>query len=261
MEQNINILDIIKIKEYNDDEFFGQIKRLEDSFESRAPKVDLVQDFLLFNPIYRNTKGKNQDIRFYLAFEKLEEISRLLEEKEGHNIDQIYEGNKKIFDDIKNKLINNDKISDKFFETLKYYINFEENKELFDNLFLLFNSKKYELDIKSIIYFFNYLNKEDEWLKNLSKNYSKLSEMNLNELKKNLKEFPDNKIFDYQEKNTNYLKLFRALYEKRESIDFLNEKTNSDIIILYDRMDPNSPTITIQNLYDIKKCIEVFIKN
>ena len=47
------------------------------------------------------------------------------------------------------------------------------------DLALLFNSKKYELDLKSIIYFFNSLNKEDDWNKKLSNKYEKLSEMNL----------------------------------------------------------------------------------
>ena len=43
---------------------------------------------------------------------------------------------------------------------------------------LLFSSKKYELDLKSIFYFFNSINKEDKWSKELAKNYENLSEKN-----------------------------------------------------------------------------------
>jgi hypothetical protein len=54
--------------------------------------------------------------------------------------------------------------------------------------------------------------------------------------------------------------LFTSLYEKKEAIDFLTKKINKDISELYDRIDPNSPTITIQKIDDTKKCIEVFNK-
>jgi hypothetical protein len=126
-----------------------------------------------------------------------------------------------------------------------------------DDITLLFNSKKYELDIKSITYFFNCINKKDEWNKNLSKTYENLSEMNLTDLKTNLKKLKEDGIYDHETKN-NYSKLFTSLYEKKEAIDFLRKKTNKDISELYDRIDPNSPTITIQKIDDTKKCIEVF---
>jgi MoxR-like ATPase len=141
-----------------------------------------------------------------------------------------------------------------------------------DDITLLFNSKKYELDIKSITYFFNCINKKDEWNKNLSKTYENLSEINLTDLKKNLKKLRDDRIYDHQNKNK-YSKLFTSLYEKKEAIDFLRKKIdkycknknediseniNKDISELYERIDPNSPTITIQKIDDTKKCIEVF---
>ena len=56
----------------------------------------------------------------------------------------------------------------------------------------------------------------------------------------------------------------------KESENVINEETNHDIqnksprsdsawlSELYDRIDPNSPTITIQKIDDTKKCIEVF---
>ena len=158
---------------------------------------------------------------------------------------------------LKKKLINNEKRAEEFFKTFIKYFNIGENKELIKDLVLLFNSKKYELDLKSIIYFFNSLNKEDDWNKKLSNKYEKLSEMNLEDLKKNLEELKKEEIYDYQIKN-NYSKIFTSLYEKKEAIDFLLKKINSNIEELYDRIDPNSPTITIQKIDDTKICIEVF---
>ncbi len=39
----------------------------------------MVQDILQFKVIYENTKGNNQEIRFNLANEKLEQIKSLFE--------------------------------------------------------------------------------------------------------------------------------------------------------------------------------------
>ena len=250
----IKKLENIKIKEYNDDKFTEPIESLK-GLEVKANQVDLVQDFLLFEVIYENSRGNNQEIRFNKANDKLEEIKKLFETKEKPDIDEIYKQNKEIFDNIKKKLINNEKRAEEFFETFKKYFNIGENKV--KDLALLFNSKKYELDLKSIIYFFNSLNKEDDWNKKLSNKYEKLSEMNLEDLKKNLEELKKEEIYDYQIKN-NYSKIFTSLYEKKEAIDFLLKKINSNIEELYDRIDPNSPTITIQKIDDTKICIEVF---
>jgi hypothetical protein len=255
----INKLESIKIKEYNDDKFIDPIGKLK-ILEGTAKQVDIVQDFLLFKVIYENTRGIDQEIRFKKANEKLEEIRKLFETKEKPNIDEIYKQNKNNFDSIKRKLINNEKRAEDFFKTFKTYFNIgdsPENKETMNDLTLLFNSKKYELDLKSIIYFFNCLNKDDKWNKNLTKTYENLSEMNLSELKKNLEKLKKDGIYDHQTKN-NYSKLFTSLYEKKEAIDFLRKKTNKDISELYDRIDPNSPTITTQKIDDTKKCIEVF---
>ena len=292
MAEFINKLENIKIKEYNDDKFVEPIKKLKAKFEKTAEEVDLVQDFLLFKVIYENEKGRNQDMRFQKANEKMKKIKESLV-KEKENIDKIYEENKKIFNNIKLKLVNNEQRTKEFFKTLKKYL-FEENQEnednkkLMDDLILLFSSKKYELDLKSIFYFFNSYNKEDEWSKELAQKYGNLSEMKLKELKTNLEALEKKeKIYVYkdQEMKNNYSNLFTSLYEKKEAIDFLRKKakkkqeqekkpvpgktnheiqnkyprSDSDWIReLYDRIDPNSPTLTIQKIDDTKKCIEVF---
>ena len=96
----------------------------------------------------------------------------------------------------------------------------EKKKKMIDDLTLLFNSKKYEMDLKSIIFFFKSFRKDDEWNKKLSNKYEKLSELNLEELIKNLNELKESGIYDYQTKS-NYSKLFTSLYDKKEAIDFL----------------------------------------
>jgi hypothetical protein len=74
MVDYINILENIKIKDYNNDKIIAPIKKLREDFEKTAQDVDLVQDFLLFKVIYDNAKGRNQDIRFQKANEKMNEI-------------------------------------------------------------------------------------------------------------------------------------------------------------------------------------------
>jgi hypothetical protein len=268
MTEFINKLENIKIKEYNDDKFLGPIKELKTEFEKTAKEVDLVQNFLLFKVIYENEKGKNQDVRFRNANGKMNKIKESF--NKNKNIDELYQDNKKIFDIIKMKLINNDQRAKQFFETFKIFLFGEnqendENKKLMKDLILLFSSKKYELDLKSIFYFFHSLNKEDEWSEKLAKKYENFSEKNIKKLNKNLIALKEEVIYEYEdnekkskekkndEKINNYSKLFTSLYEKKEAIDFLRKKVNQDISELYDRIDPNSQTLTIQKIDDTKK--------
>ena len=265
MKDYINLLANIKIKDYNSDVVTGPIKYLKERFEIKAKEVYLVEDFLLFREIYDNTKGKNQDIRFHRANERMQKIKYEL--LKGKSIDDIYEENKEIFNNIKKKLVKNEKRANEFFVILKLFIFGEkegknkENKQLMDDLILFFNDKKYEKDLKSIIYFFNCINKEDDWSKNLAKNYEKLSEERLDKLKSKLEELKSEGIYDYKKKN-DYYKLFSSLYEKKEAIIFLIEKTVQDIdkftSELLDKIDPNNPILTAQKIYDTEKCIEIF---
>ena len=71
-----------------------------------------------------------------------------------------------------------------FLKVLKRINIGEENKELINDLTLLFNSKKYEMDLKSIIFFFKCFRKDDERNKKLLNKYKKLSEMNLEDKRK-----------------------------------------------------------------------------
>jgi hypothetical protein len=127
MAEYIDKLENIKIKEYNDDKVIDPIKKLKEAFEKRAKDVDLVQDFLLFKVIYDNAKGINQDIRFQRANQRMEKIKTAFRE-ENKSIDEIYEENKVIFDDIKKKLVNNEQKAVEFFKTFEIFL-FGETKE------------------------------------------------------------------------------------------------------------------------------------
>jgi hypothetical protein len=186
MVKMIYELKFIKIKDYNINIYTDYIEKLK-SFEAIAKQVDSVKDFLLFKVLYENAKG-NQGVRFNIAKENLEKIKYLFA-KDKPDIEEIYKQNKEAFDNIKKKLINNEKRTKDFFETFKKYFNIRENKEnnkLMDDLKLVFNSKKYELYLKSIIYFFNNFDKNNEFSQNLSKEYEKLSELILKDLKEKL---------------------------------------------------------------------------
>ena len=140
------------------------------------------------------------------------------------------------------------------------YFEIKDKKVLIKELTLIFKSKKYEMDLKSIIYFFeNFQNNDnkDDWIKKLSVKYNNLSEMDLKDLEIKLKELKDSGIYDY-EGNNNYCKLFTSLYEKKEAIDFLLLKTNQDINNLYEKIDPTNPSITMENIQDTEECIKVF---
>ena len=151
--------------------------------ENTAEQINSVRQFLLFKVIYDNTKGNNQEIRFGNVNVKLDAIKELFVKKEGVN--EIYKKIKQIFDIIKEKIINHDKKAEQFFKSFKKNFNIgEENKELINDLTLLFNSKKYEMDLKSVIFFFKSFRKDDEWNKKLLNRYEKLSEMKLEDKRK-----------------------------------------------------------------------------
>jgi len=235
--------------------------------------VNSVKDVLLFKVIYDVASGSDQTKRFNKGIKELKEIIQSLFGKNNCNIKEIYEKNKKIFDKIKDIVSNNESKADLLIEQMiNYYIKEnketkdkkkaeeikEEKKDLINDLIIIFKSKKYEMDLKSIIFFFKSFNPNDtSWNKKLSKEFETLSKEDLQNLKTILKDLQKNKIYDYEQKN-NYFKLFTSLYEKKEAIDFLLSKTDIDIKYLYDRIEPTNRTITIKNIEDCEKCIKIF---
>ena len=254
-EKNLNFYNSEKTKEI--------IQKLK-QFNNIVEQIKIVKDFILFKVLFDEAYGNDQEKRFKEAIKKLDDIKDLFEK--NASAEEIYKENKDVFDKIKEMISNNESKANIFFEQMTKYFKLEEKKQLNKDLTLIIKSKKYEMDLKSIIYFFESLNFEkddnkDKWNEKISKKYAKLSEMNLEELKKNLKELKDNGIYDYDhdydEKNI-YIKIFTSLYEKKEAIDFLLSKANQDISGLYDRIDPTNKAITINNIQDTEECIKIF---
>ena len=186
MVELINELYTIKLKDYFSETYYELIDKLK-SLEEIAKQTESVQDFLLFIVLFNNAKGNNQEIRFNNAKEDLEKIKELLS-KEKPDINELYKQNKETFDIIKKKLMNNKDRADKFFKKFKEFFKIDETKdkkEIMDDLTLIFNSKKYELDLNSIIYFFDNFDENAGLNKNLFEEYKNLAELDLDTLKKN----------------------------------------------------------------------------
>ena len=257
-EKNLNNYKIPTVQE--------SIKNLK-RFQTTEKEIIKVKDFLLFKVLYDEALGNNQEKRFDEATKKLKEIEALFEKNATSN--EIYQKNKDIFNKIKDMLSNNESKANNFIDQMIKHFKIKDKKDLISELTLIFKSKMYEMDLKSIIYFFESLNiqkdnNKNKWDSKISSKYKALSEMNLKDLKESLKELEVNKIYDYKKSN-NYFKLFTSLYEKKEAIDFLlskinqnKSKTKQDINALYDRIDPTNRTITLENIKDTEECIKIF---
>ena len=263
------------IKNYNNQRMKISIELKE--LKKVCEKINKVKDLILFKVIYDEAYGRDQNKRFNEGINKLDKIQSLLD-KDNYNIKEIYKDNQKIFDKIKNIVSKNESNADLIiYQMIDYYLDKmegiteakeikeekrkkmkEEKKELIDDLIIIFKSKKYEIDLKSINFFFENFNPNDKtWIEKLPKEYETLSKMDLEELKNHLKVLKDNKIYDYTQKS-NYFKLFTSLYEKKEAINFLLSKTDKDIKYLYDRIEPTNRTLTIKTIEDCEKCINIF---
>ena len=245
-----------KIKEYKGGrigELIEDIRKLEEKVE----QIKKVKNFLLFNVIYDLNAGKNEEDSFNNAYNILEKIGNLL--KENTDIIKLYEQFKEIFDTIKERLSNNETRAQEFIKNLIEYYEIN-NENLIDELTILFKSKKYELDINSMIFFFKYFEKNNEsWNNKLSEKYENLSSKDFTEIKTKLNELKTNKIYDYQNVQ-NYNRLFTCLYEKKQAIEFLFSKTSKDIDQLKDKIQPTDRTISIKDIIDTENCNSDIIK-
>jgi hypothetical protein len=146
---------------------------------------------------------------------------------------------------------------------MKEYFNIE-NKLVINDLKMIINSKKYEIIVKSIKYFFdNFLNKKLILPKNID-----LSRMDLKILKNTLNELKKTNIYDY-ETNSPYYKVFISFYEKKEALDFLmrniktNKKSNDQNFtelrkkLIY-KLDPTNRSISIKDINDTIKSLQIF---
>jgi len=193
--------------------------------EEKANEINKLKNFLLFNIIYEMNATKDEDYSFNLAIKKLDDIGNILTENNGLiNLYRSDKGDKEdkkqqileIFEKIKEKISNSEERAQKFIQDFLDYYNIKD-EHLIDELTILFKSKKYELDINSMIFFFDYFEKDNEsWKKKLSKEvYENLSSLtDFSEMKDKLLELKNNGIYDYKNIK-NYNKLFTCLYQKR----------------------------------------------
>ena len=166
---------------------------------------------------------------------------------------------KDIFNNIKKELGNKSELQSKKFmdQMIKY---FEiKNTEIIKELKMIINSKKYENIVKSIKYFFdNFSNKKLTSLENININ---LSEMSLSILLKTLNQLKRDEIFDY-ESNSHYYSVFISLYEKKEAIDFLMSKLDTDLhdfeVKLITHYDQTNRRISIKDIEDTIDCLKHF---
>ena len=121
------------------------------------------------------------------------------------------------------------------------------------------NSKKYEMDLKSIIFFFEHFQKDNEkWNKIMPDKYKYLSEMEPEDIKKILDELQKTGIYDYKIES-NYSKLFISLYNKNEAIDYLlYESEINNIPYLYNKLNPAKEIVSKKNIQDTEECVKIF---
>ena len=176
-----------------------------------ANKVNKVKNFLLFNIIYEMNSGKDENKKFDNAYEELEKIGELLKKKV--KVVDLNEQYKDPFKKIKEKLSNNEERSKEF---IKYLIDYYaiNDETLIDELTILFKSKKYEMDIKSIIFFFEYLQKDNIKWNDKLKIIQKSWEEDFKTIKNDLNNLKGNEIY-YYTNIKNYNKLFTCLYDKK----------------------------------------------
>ena len=229
------------------------IKETE-SLKDTVKKIEQVKNMFLFKIIYDMNSMKNERKNFERAYETLEQIKKVL--KDNININILNNKYKEIFKEIKEKLNNSDDRATDFIKELIIYCEIS-NTNLIDELTILFKSKKYELDINSIKFFFeNYFEKDNkDWNDRLpSIDYKNKWEENFQNIKEDLNKLRENGIYDYKNIGK-YNKLFTCLYNKKEAIDFLFSKTSDEIHKLIDKINPNNRTINIKDIIDIERCI------
>ena len=174
-----------KIKDYKNGEIKYYIKQMKGLSEI-INTVKNVKNNLFFNVIYENMNlWKNEEECFNKAIEKFNNIGKNL--KKSNDIIKILNNKeyKNIFDIIKEKLSTNERRPQEFIDNLKNYFGIT-NKDLINDLSILFNIKKYEIDINSIIFFFEFFqNNNNIWNLKLDKaKFEKLFRKKGNEKKK-----------------------------------------------------------------------------
>ena len=238
------------------------VDELKKKHKDLCRKIDKVKDFLLFKKIFDNAQGKDQNERFINAYKDLKSLKISFKEN-PKNIVNIFNNEvfAKFFKVIKDELGRKDeKKSEEFLEQMKKYFEIKDDEAIKD-LKMLIKSKKYEMIVKSIDYFFkNFLGKD----LCLSETMKNLSDQPLDILKKSLGELKKKDYYDYESKSP-YYRVFTSIYEKKEAIDFLiskieeakKSKTFKDLNDkLQKNLDPTNRSITIKDISDTIDCLK-----
>ena len=254
-----------KIMDYKKGGIIGDLIKETEELSQISSKIKEVKNFLLFNAIYENNPRKDERKKFNESYEILKKIGDCLKDKNKNNdiiISDLNNEYKDYFKSIKEKLCNNEKDAEHFINDLKNYYNLENN-ELISKLDIFFKSKIYELDINSIIFFFEYKFKVDEWNEKLPpKDFVLKWEENFQNIIDDLERLNESQIYKYKDikKYNKYNKFFRCLYKKEEAIDFLFSKSSEDIINLKNKIQPTDRTINIKDIIDTENCVFIINK-
>ena len=83
--------------------------------------------------------------------------------------------------------------------------------------------------------------------------------MKLSDLRKVLKKLEDDNIYDYKSTSNFYI-VFTSFYDKKEAIDFLLKKIDTNIDNLKDKLAPTNRSISIKDTDDANECLNHFKK-
>jgi len=255
-----NIINDIETKPINEFKTEAMNNYIDDllKYESLCEKIKQLKDFLLFKKIFENSQGKDQSERFEDGLKKLNNLKKLFNESSS-NIEVIFneENFVNIFKNIKEELGKKDESKSKeFIEQMIEYFNIKDGKKI-EELKIIIKSKKYEMVVKSIKFFFdNFSGTKITLPRNIE-----LSEMKLKNLNSTLEQLKKNNIFDY-ESNSPFYRVFISFYEKKEAIDFLMSKINIDIDkfkkTIKGKLDPTNRSISIKDIDDTIECLGHF---
>ena len=191
-----------------------ETRKTIESLEGHMPlceEIKKVKDFLLFKKIFDNAQGKNQAELFADATKKLSGLKESF--KKNSNIESIFNDPNYVntFKDIKEELGRKSESKTKdFIDQMIDYFNIKD-KNAINDLKMIINSKKYEMIVKSIKYFFDNISGKKLILpRNII-----LSEMDLKTLKLTLEELKKNNIYDHEQISP-YYRVFTSIYEKKK---------------------------------------------
>ena len=251
----INEIENSPIINFRNEEMKHKIAKIQ-RYEELCLYIIKVKDFLLFNKIYENAQGKDEEIRFEDATHKLRSLKSIFD-RNGSDIDIeiIFEDKdfQNFFQNIKEELSKKDESESRLFiNQMREYFQIR-SESIIKDLIVLIESKKYEIIIKSIKYFFDtFTNEKLKLPSDLN-----LSQMKLEELKNILQKLNQDNIFDYRS-NSHYYKVFTSFYEKSEAIEFLKRYINTDEKDLSNKLKNNLEIISIKDIDDTIECLTQF---